>query len=364
MNSVHSSMTDARYSSIDDLLGDRQTRFFGAGYRRIRRRVTAVRLSTRESAIEASAEIEYPSAWSTKTSRELQPHLSSIDALSIASQLAEAYLRVVYGLEGRAADELKIARSVLKPGPTPTTDLANVAARCVFADALGVDAVSGRQRSLFNARVGTMAVELLIEHAAATPREATGTWNDVAEVLGPLDCNYYASAHTIPVSTLTDITFDESGERVSATLDLEVPNEKRILTGMGAAHYPSVSEITTIVTVAQLAQALFYRYDDVRREQSNNFWLRKLVLVSHEPVAAARGLHLETWSTKLSLLPLKDGIWRTGNFELAYPGITGEYTVAHMLPATVTGRSEASARHGRAITQQSITDRNGQERQP
>jgi hypothetical protein len=322
------------FSSIDDLLGDSRTRFFGAGYRLIRRHISDVTLDTRESGVEANAAIEYPSDWSKKKNRELQPHLSSLDALAIAAQLAETYLRTVFGVEGTAADRLRIERCSLKPGPTPTTELDQIATRCTF---VGVDApVDGAswQRSHFSARVGTIGVELCIGHPLASPREIRAKWARLEELLGPSGKSYYGAAHAQTDLAISDVAFDRTGKRVSANLDMRPPAGLTGLAGMGAAYYPFVSEMTAIVSVAQLAQALLYRYDNLTREQSNNLWMRKIVIVSHNPAPASRDIHVETWSTKMTLLPVKDGVWRTGNFEMAMPGMTAEYTLAHQLPAT------------------------------
>lgn len=347
MNSLPINAGVSRYSSIDVLLGESQTRFFGAGYRSIRRQVSNVALDARAGTVEASAAIRYPAAWSTKRERELQPHLSSIDALALAAQLAETYLRVAYGVEGGAADSLWIERCLFKPGQTPTTDLERVAVRCALLDTQSVpDSLFGH-RSRFAVRVGTISVELSVEHQVVTQRDIEARWGDIEDVLGPAEASYYGSAYTADRLALSDVEFDKSGERVAGTLDVEPPANGVKLTGMGAAYYPFVSELTTIVSVAQLAQALLYRYDGVTREQSNNLWMRKILLVSPRPVAATRDLHVETWSTKMSLLPVKDGVWRSGNFELALPGVTGEYTLAHLLPASA-GLSAAMVREAGA----------------
>lgn len=322
----------ARFSSIDQLLGDAQTRFFGGGYRQIRRHITHVKLDKIEQVIEANGVIEYPSTWSTKRERELQPHLSSIDALAIAAQLAEAYLRAAYGLEGNASDLLRVERCTLKPGPSPTTDLEHVASSCKFLGTESVPESLCGHRSRFLARIGTIAVELSIEHPIVTERALENArWTNLREVLGDPERAYYGAAYTATQLSLSDVEFDGGGQRVSAALETSVAKAGR-LSGMGAAYYPFVSDLMTIVTVAQLAQALLYRFDDLAREQTNNLWMRKIALHNHKPIPATPGLRLETWSTKMTLLPTKEGVWRTGNFELAVPGITGEYTLAHLLP--------------------------------
>lgn len=344
------------YSSIDDLLGDSQTRFFGAGYRLIRRRISEVTLDTRGNTIEATAAIEYPSAWSKKKDRELQPHLSSLDALGIAAQLAEAYLRAAYGLSGAEADLLWIDRCTLKPGPSPTTDLENVPVRCTF---LGEESTSESlcgHRSRFAARVGTIAVELTIDHPGAPKRELNARWQNITDILGPSERCYYGAAHTGTKLSLSDIAFEPSGECVRAILDTEPLSSEQRLTGIGAAYYPFVSEMTAIVSVAQLAQALLYRYDNLTREQSNNLWMRKISIANHRPVRATRGLHVKTWSTKMSLLPVKDGVWRTGSFEMIMPGMTAEYTLAHLLPPSIASAEAIREADGRRAMSASSRD--------
>jgi hypothetical protein len=320
-----------RYSSVDLLLGDARGRFFGNGYRFIRSKVSRVRLDGERRELQASASIEYPSSWSTKRDRELEPHLSSLDALGVAAQLAEAYLRTTFGFAAAAADSMRLTRSALKPGPAPTTDLGNVEVRCSLLDT--APAGNGRAMSRFTARVGTIGVQLSVEHPLPAAAHVTNaSWEQLSDVLGPPELCYYGSAYTATKLDVVDVLFDESGERVSATIDMLPPPNAPALSGLAAAAAPFFSEMTAIVSIAQLAQALLYRYDDVKRGQSNNLWMRKILIVSERSVPASRGMHVETWSKKMTLLPVKEGLWRTATFEYTAPGLTGEYTVAHLLP--------------------------------
>lgn len=319
-----------RYSSIDLLLGDARGRFFGNGYRSIRRNVVRVRLDAARREVLADASIEYPAAWSMKRERELTPHLSSLDALGVAAQLAEAYLRSVYRLDDACADKLRLARSALKPGPAPTTDLGNVGAYCSLVDTTE-QANGGVSR--FVAKVGSIGVELSVEHPPLG--EAFGvnaSFERLSDVLGPPELSYYGCAYIRTELGVRDVLFDDSGERVSAAIDMLPPANAAALRGLGSAHAPFFSEMTAIVTIAQLAQALLYRYDNVSRGQSNNLWMRKILIVSERSVPAALGMRIETWSKKMTLLPVKEGLWRTATFEYTAPGLAGEYTVAHLLP--------------------------------
>jgi hypothetical protein len=321
-----------RYSSIDEILGDSTSRFFGSGFRSVRHEVVEVSVDTGERAARARARIEYPPGWSSKNSRELQPHLSSLDALTIGAQVCEVYVRSAYGIRGGAADRLWLARSTQKPSNTPTTDLTAVpvTAALLWTQA-APDSLCGHLSS-FNVQVGSIGLELVIDHPIVQPSDTTASWAAISEVLGAPESRYFGSAYAATQLGLNDIEFDAGLERVRAVLDLQEPPGGPALRGMGAAYFPFVSPANTIVGIAQLAQAMLYLYDDISREVSHNLWMRKITLDHPRPAAAGPGLQVQTWATKMSLLSIKGVSWRSGSFALTMPGIDGTYNLAHQLP--------------------------------
>jgi hypothetical protein len=323
----------SRFSSIDDLLGDAHTRFFGSGFRLVRHEVIDVNVDPGGKAARASAKIDYPASWSTKKSRELKPHLSTLDAFIIGAQLCEAYVRSTYGVVGEAADRLWLARTTLKPSNAPTLDLTAVPASCTLVKTVRAPASLCGHLSSFVAQVGSIGLEFVIDHPIGEVNETAAHWADITELLGPSEERYFGSAYMATQVVLRDIEFDDSGERVQALLDLNDPAQIPTLHGMGASYFPFVSAANVIVGFAQLAQALMYRYDEISRDESHNLWMRKVVLDSPTPVSERLGLRAETWSTKMSLLPIKDTIWRSGSFGLTVPGVVGEYNLAHQLPS-------------------------------
>lgn len=298
----------SRFSSIDELLGESRTRFFGAGFRLVQHDITDVEVSPRERTTAAKARIDYPASWSTKKSRELQPHLSTLDAFIIGAQLCETHLRTAYGIDGDAIDRVWVSRTTLKPSNTPTLDLTSVPASCTLVRTEAIsDSLCGHLSS-FTAQVGSIALEFVLDHPIGTPSESPARWSNLGELLGPAESRYYGSAYTLTQLVLRDIEFDVSGERVRSLLDLYDPLDMPRLRGMSSAYFPFLSLTNIIVGLAQLAQSLMYRYDNIQRDASHNLWMRRVALHSAEPVAVRRGLRAETWSTKMSLLPLKDAM--------------------------------------------------------
>jgi hypothetical protein len=317
------------FSSIDELLGDAKTRFFGAGFRMVRQELFDISVDTVERTACGSGTIQYPAAWSTKKTRELKPHLSSLDALMIGAGLAEVYLRSAFAIEGSAADRMWLTRCTLKAGSNPTLDLANVPAMCTLVDTKRSASSLCGYVSSFAVQVGSIGLELAIDHPLVQLRNVAERWSDVNEVLGPPESRYFGSAYAATELRLHQLEFQ--ADRAQALLDQEEPAPPK-LQGMGAAYAPFVSAANTIVGIAQLAQALLYLYDNISREVSHNLWMRKIALEHPRPVRSGRDMPVETWSTKMSLLSIKDAMWRTGSFALAMPGVTGTYTLAHQLP--------------------------------
>ena len=322
----------SHFSSIDQLLGSSQSRYFGAGFRQVRQHIRDVHLDRR--GVRATAQIVYPAAWSTKKNRELQPHLSSIDALAVGAQLCEAYVRAAYGVEGAAADRTWVRRIVLKSSNVPTLELDAVPAVFELVKTEAAPDARCGHLSHFTGRVGAMGVELVVDHPlVAATGELVAHYADLAEALGPLDRRYYGAAYTTAGLDLRDVELAPDGLRVRALLDFDQPALRAPLLGLGASEFPFVSGANAIVSVAQLAQAMLYRHDNVTRESSNNLWMRKIMIDSPEPAPAGRGLGVETWCEKSTLLHIKGAVWRSASFIVKMPGVYGEYSLAHQLPS-------------------------------
>ncbi|ADO71402.1 AvrD family protein [Stigmatella aurantiaca] len=321
-----------RYSSIDEVLGDSRGRFFGAGFRQVRQNVLDIRIDAPAKTVRATANILYPSTWSKKN-RALTPHLSSIDAFTIGVQLCEMYLRETCGIEALTARRMWLRRCVLKAGSTPTLDLAEVPAHCTLTKTeRSEDSLCGYLSS-FTGRIGSMGLEFVIDHPIITARDGVAAqYDNATDLLGPSEQHYYGSAYTETDVLLQDVELDLVANSARARLGLEHPSQRPNLQGMGAAYFPFVSGLNGIVSVAQLAQALMYRSDDIAREVSNNLWMRKITISSPIPVTPSRTMRVETWCNKTSLLPIKDTLWRSSSFVVILPGIYGEYSLAHQLP--------------------------------
>src|SRR5256885_3912120 len=121
-------MTLSTRATIEQALGERDTRYFGQGFQRVTHHLTdlAVRSHQITGTVSATARVSYPADWSVKTTGPGGPHLSTVDALIIAGQLAEAYLTHGHRLDPAARARMWLRGFDMTAGPAAVTELAAI----------------------------------------------------------------------------------------------------------------------------------------------------------------------------------------------------------------------------------------------
>ncbi|GHE44553.1 AvrD family protein [Streptomyces capitiformicae] len=326
--------------AIDDHLGPGEHRYFGGGFRRVRHRLEAIRVSSRAESTEATARasVSYPADWSAKGTGELVPHLSSIDALALGAQLAEILLGHAYGLDAGTRSRMWLRGVRLRAGVHPQEDLDRLAVHGVVRPAESAHVTDGLRASPIRARIGSMEVWCEVQHEVAggyRPDHAEARHPSAEDVLGEPYRRYFAELFRHRGQRVTDLTVDREAGRVDATVHITpAPGESRLRpTGLESAYLPSASMIDAITVMGQLAQVLLYELDGIDRGDSDTLWLRQAVLSTPMPLRGldrAFPVHARIEDTRL--LSIADDTWRVCDLGYAFHGITGGFSVAHRLP--------------------------------
>lgn len=101
---------------VDTLLGDHKTRYFGDGHKR-----TSYSIN-RDQNNQAYGTITQSGVWSNKSDKVIQPHLSTLDGIVLASLAAEGYLKEQY----EACEDFYLSKFSVKSGRKPIEDLNRV----------------------------------------------------------------------------------------------------------------------------------------------------------------------------------------------------------------------------------------------
>jgi hypothetical protein len=100
--------------------------------------------------------------------------------------------------------------------------------------------------------------------------------------------------------------------------------------GIGSAHYPSMDIASFILVSGQLIQALLYNLDNMRREDSNNMWLRSLDIRYPSPLSPdnlTEHIRCETFKK----IPLKGQMWRVADVAMQMGNIEAKFNMTHQI---------------------------------
>ncbi|MFZ2172541.1 MAG: AvrD family protein [Rhodococcus sp. (in: high G+C Gram-positive bacteria)] len=317
--------------SLDDVLGAADHRYFGRGYKNVNHDLIDLdlgRSTAPGTEHRAVAVLDYPRRWSEKGSKELAPHVSSIDTVALAAALLEAALGYTRRLDPDEQAQVWVSHAKVSAGTRPEEDLHRVPVSAVVT---GVEQLpAGTVATTATFRVGQLRGTMTLIHPAGAGEQHRGGTDRVpgpsAQVL-PFYLGGYKS-HTL---TARDLTVDS--DSVTATVEIDI-DTTTTFGGAETAWPRSVSVIDAVLGAAQLSQVLLYRLDGVDRTTSNTLWMRKLELVAAGPDRdAGRPFRGQVRVRRLSTIHRSGAVWRSADLVVTdFGGVTGSCLLAHELP--------------------------------
>ncbi|WKX70282.1 AvrD family protein [Streptomyces sp. XD-27] len=343
------------FDSLDACLGPHESRFFGAGYKRVGqylRHIVADGSTAPGAQVNAWASLTYPRDWSRKSSaRELRPHVSSIDVLVLAASLAEVHLNTGHGLTPEQQRRTWLRSVDIRASNRPHEDLTDFPVRARLLESGSEGEGTGLLRSTYDCRVGGLKARCAFVHEPGARTAAGGgdpvchVFDSVADALGPAQVRVYGEGYKTHRQTARHVAVDLAGQRVRARQQLALhpadQDERAGRGGLGArlgaeaAYAPSVSMVDALVSIAQLAQALLYAQDDLARGRSDTLWMRRMVIEADTPTRPAdEPFDAAAYTTKNRLISLDGELWRATDLKVDdFCGIHGWCSIAHRLPA-------------------------------
>lgn len=245
-------------TSLEDVLGPAEHRYFGGGYRQVVHEVTE-----RDGGL-WNGRVTYPPLWSLGTGGAARhPHLSSVDAL-VLPLMALAQSRRHWASAARAEARCWVRHVKIRAGSEPWEQLANVP---ITLDR-STHSVEEQRLEWCSSRVGNMRVdtELVV---AAGPRIAQG------ESICDLDYRDHVTSSVVELP--------EGPAR-------ELRSRHELATGRNVRSCVQASAVDFLVTMGQLAQALVYRAHATDRGGVENLWMRRMAITvrGSRPVTPGR----------------------------------------------------------------------------
>ncbi|MFI9269346.1 AvrD family protein [Kitasatospora sp. NPDC052896] len=320
-------------ATVDDYLGPGERRFFGGGYRRAEQRLADIRLTPGPDGGgtgSARASVGYPQDWSRKGDADRVPHLSSVDVLLIAGEMAELHLTHALGLDLRQRGELRLRRVRIQAGTNPVEkELADFQVHAAATP-------QTERTTLVHCRVGALRVRCEVEHPPrpAVPTVAPAHHHHPDALLGPARLRPFAAAHRTKTQLVEDLRVDLAAGRATALVSTRSTAPAGLpVQGLESYSHGATSILDAFVAGIQLGQILLYGLDSVSRAESDTLWMRQAVLEIGDPYRPVRRAELAVRLAEPRLLTTRSGeTWRTVDVvgELEHLGFRCSAT--HRLP--------------------------------
>lgn len=331
-------ITASRAHSIDEVLGDAADRFFASGFSRVRHSIGELRVGAGACGamgVAAKASLSYPEDWSKKRDvMPLRPHLSTVDAFVIGVQLAEAFAVHTIGVPVEAREWLWVKRCEFRSGTAAQEDLASFDVGATLTAITPTETPLGLSYAAsFDCTIGAIKLSLQLE--VPRPQMSFGTleFATIDDALGDATSRFYGDGYKNRRHRIDKLDLS-AGDHITASVTVDSGMELRYQ-DVESQYCPSVSMLDCILAQAQITQVLMYALDDVRRQDSNTLWMRRVVLQSRSPVRPAELPFVASATvTKSRLMTMNGAAWRSADFVGDFHGISAAYNLAHQLPAT------------------------------
>lgn len=307
------------FESIDEPLGPAAGRFFGGGHRRVGYRMNDVLIEGEQGVVQAEVQVTYPADWSSKLRDvELRPHLSTIDAMVLATHAAGLLIEQHFGLDQERVRTLRIRRIDIKAGAVPFEEgLERVAVSARLRPAAAGGRMPASQGSTVDCEVGNMTVRCEVEHPPRAPRRQQRRRRMSRDELAGMDALHRA-AYQVRSQRIGTLSVDV--ERLST--------EAVVTLGPG-----TMTMLDSFVVSLQMGQVLLYELDELDRATSDTLWMRNTTISCDGSAAASVSPLVATTALVGSMLLAARGErWRTATIVGECHGVRTRCAIAHRLP--------------------------------
>jgi len=311
---------------IDIILGPSEGRFFSNGFRKVEHEFTPTHVAFENGLprVTFAVRMTYPSDWSIKPGKELNPHLSTVDAFVISVQLAELLL-ICHHVDLKRT---WIAQAIFTVGSEPQP-----VDRPIESQAYLVAPPSETPAGVgwtVSCAVGSIRVQMRLV-SATLPAKTVRTGDFVVDdELGDGETRFYAHGYRTRTHHIDNITF---GDDTSMTARVSVTGGGSSMIGLESGFGPTVSMLDCILAQAQMSQVLLFSLDGLTRDQANTMWMRRIDLEASTPFRPNLGpFWAQVHIAATQILNLHGHPWMTATFEGSFAGISSSYKVACQLP--------------------------------
>lgn len=298
---------------VASFLGDPKKRYFGEGHKKARYRL----FDTEEidGCWRGFSKIERERGWSEKAGKTLSQHLTTIDGLMISFMLVEEFLEET--APHLALADFFLSSFEIKAGSEAIEGLEAVAV-CIESCAYTAESVEAK------IVIENMVVWLGFE------KSAHNQWMNKV-----ISNEKFIQHHLIDKQTIIDEVTIADRCLLNGWVTICGSDKQELFSGLQSHHFQQVSLLNLLIPMAQMAEVLAYVYDDILREESENFWMRhiKARYLTDQYLQLGEPFEFFGEITRARLATMRGDSWRSFQMVGKDTGsrITFEAKVAHQI---------------------------------
>ena len=306
--------------NIDEILGSSKQRYFGNGYKHVNHELRNIDIDPNNNTFTADISIRYPADWSKKeTSKELQPHLSTIDAYVISCQIVEAFIAHSQLLNTNDRKRSWVRRLAIKAGTSPVNDLNHIPLAGEYLNTeSALNSLNGNI-SCFQIELSGFSIELDLDHGPTkgVVNLELGHFHDITEVLQQRSSSYYGGQY----KNLThEIVINESNSSLlNSDLTIIKDSIYQASENLASKHSAYYNPLDILISCAQLCQVLMYKIDDLDRTNTKNLWMRSISVYCPKPIIKEGNLPITIRVEKSKLVEKGKAEWRFADLSADTP---------------------------------------------
>ncbi|MDO6707321.1 AvrD family protein [Photobacterium sp. 1_MG-2023] len=317
------------YEDIDQLLGHKETRYFGQGFKQVSYQIIEHQFHPEQFSFHAIVDVAYPSSWSKKGEKGLTPHLSTIDAMWLNCYACEQLLNAFFDMSEEVV--LPLFRSVeMKAGQEPEEILSGVSLAVRLLDTVRIKEFY-TYRSTLQIEVGSMKLQTIIEHGGVK-RQTPVLMNANDETFFPFHYTdqCYRTIDPKNYHEIIQIQFRQDMKHIQGRMNISKSSAHPLC---------FLSPIEVIISLAQLAQALIYKRDNLNRKDSETLWMRTVLLENFTHYYDMNDCLVNVWMEKDRSVTKHGETWRMYRMLGTLGSSRCSYSLAHKLPSNTSENS-------------------------
>ncbi|MCX8985930.1 AvrD family protein [Citrobacter portucalensis] len=323
------------FSSINDILGPSEKRFFSSGYRRSEHCISNLVLCAsgeRQYCVEAMASISYPHDWSVKNhAMDVRPHLSTIDMLILAINMIESYLVCCFSLSPEDVQNICFGEIAIHAGTKPQENLTDIPITVKLRHSEPKFGDPSRTISTYECNAGRMRAVCQVEYPCGDNKSGEFRYSSMSDILGEVSDRYYHAGYKEQKHVLSNVNLNMENLTASSNVEIIRANNSSCDIRPGTASY-----IDVFVTCSQLAQALLYSLDGLTRSDTSTLWMIRTNFSENEKCFdVENNVKANVTISSNRLINLNGNEWRNVDVVGFFGGKVAKITFAHALPSTI-----------------------------